>query len=120
MISYETYKLLHLIFIMTFFASLGLVASSSTLIKGILGKVLVGLVSFLILVVGMGLVARLGFKHGQAFPLWISLKIGLWFFINVLLVYLFKLKSNMQKGIVLAVILIMGWIAVWVIINKPL
>jgi uncharacterized membrane protein SirB2 len=75
MISYDVYKLLHLCFILTFFSSLGFIASNHEMIvkKGF--KILVGVISFLIFVAGMGLIARLGFKHGEGFPLWINLKI---------------------------------------------
>lgn len=120
MISYETYKTLHLFFILTFFTSIGFVATSSNLIQNKFGKFFVGLASFLILVAGMGLIARLGFKHGQAFPLWINLKIAIWFSINVLLIYLFKQKSSMQKTVFSFAILILGWIAIWIAIHKPL
>ncbi|MGZ3787779.1 MAG: hypothetical protein ACXVLQ_04610 [Bacteriovorax sp.] len=119
MISYETYKTLHLFFIMSFFASLGFVASDSALFSKKGGKIFAGLSSFLILAAGMGLIARLGYKHGQAFPKWINLKIASWFLINILFILLFKLKSSAQKALVSLVILLMGWATVWIVIHKP-
>jgi hypothetical protein len=53
MISYEFYKLIHLISIVIFAA-------------------------------GMGLMARMGFRHGEAFPGWVKIKIGLLFILNLL------------------------------------
>ena len=119
MISYETYKMLHLFFILTFFASLGFVASSSELVQNKSGKIVVGVFSFLIFVAGMGLIARLGFKHSEPFPLWIRLKILNWVMINALLVAVFKLKSLKAKAGIAALILFLGWAGVWVALNKP-
>ncbi|MDO9180916.1 MAG: hypothetical protein Q7U04_00845, partial [Bacteriovorax sp.] len=119
MISYETYKSLHIFFILCFFSSMGFVSYSSQLLQKKLGKWMVGLASFLIMVAGMGLIARLGFKHDQAFPLWIKLKIGNWIAINVLFVCLFKLKTIELKAIITSIILILAWIGIWLAINKP-
>ena len=82
MISYETYKSLHIFFILSFFSSLGFVSCGSQLLQKKLGKWMVGLASFLIMVAGMGLIARLGFTHGKPFPFWVNLKIGNWILIN--------------------------------------
>lgn len=120
MITYETYKLLHLFFILMFFSSLGFVACSSEIISKKAGKIVVGVGSFLILVGGMGLIARMGFKHGEAFPLWLNLKIGAWLLINVLFIFLFRLKTFKQKALMSLFILLTGWGAVWVVLNKPL
>lgn len=120
MISYQTYKMLHLFFILSFFSSLGFAASASPWLARRSWKIAIGLVSFLILVAGMGLIARLGFKHGEGFPLWINLKFGFWFFINFCFVLLFKVKSPRLKGILAALILLGGLCAVWVVMNKPL
>ena len=97
MISYEYYKAMHLFFILSFFSSVGYVVCASEFMQKKSGKFLVGLISFLILVAGMGLVARLGYRYGQPFGLWIKLKIVLWIFINVLFVGLFKIKTKQYK-----------------------
>ena len=120
MISYETYKALHLFFILCFFSSLGFVTYQSELIQKKLGKWMVGLTSFLILVAGMGLIARLGFKHAGAFPLWIKLKILNWLVINAVFVCLFKIKTIQYKTILTSLVLILAWISIWLAINKPL
>ncbi len=120
MISYETYKFLHLFFIITFFASLGLAASASPLIANKTGKIITGVISFLIFVAGMGLIARLGFKHNQGFPLWIYLKMLNWLVINILFVFLFKLENLKHKAIISLLILLIGATTTWVVINKPI
>ena len=117
--SYEIYKTLHLFFIISFFSSLGFVASSSELVKNKAGKIILGLVSFLIFVAGMGLVARLGFKHDEPFPLWVKLKMINWLLINAFLVYLFKAISTKIKGLIFLMIIFLGWASIWLVINKP-
>jgi hypothetical protein len=84
-----------------------------------LGKWLVGLASFLIFVAGMGLIARLGFKHNEAFPLWIKLKMANWVVINLLVLSLFKIKTIEYKAVLISIILLLAWIGVWIAINKP-
>lgn len=119
MISYETYKTIHLFFVLIFFSSLGFVASSSPYFAKKSAKIIAGLVSFMIMVAGMGLIARIGFKHGQAFPLWLNLKFVAWILINILFVSLFRLKTFNQKAMASSLILLIGLGAVWVILNKP-
>lgn len=120
MITYEIYKTLHLFFILTFFSSLGFVATSSSYFTRKSAKVMAGFISFLIMVAGMGLIARMGFKHGQAFPLWLNLKFVAWILINILFVALFKLKSLNQKALISLLILLVGFGAVWIVLNKPI
>ena len=75
MISIETYKFLHLVFIFTFFslstASFFLTEKSKKMAAAI------GFVGFLILVAGMGLMAREGLM--QTWPTWVICKLVLWF-----------------------------------------
>jgi hypothetical protein len=119
MITYEQYKTMHILFILCLFSSMGFVSCNSNLIQKKRGKWMVGLVSFLIFVAGMGLIARLGFTHGQAFPLWVKLKMGTWFVINILFICLFRLKTIEYKAIITSIILLLAWFAIWVAINKP-
>ena len=119
MISYEIYKLLHLFFILTLFSTLGFAASATPFMATKLAKIAFGLVSFLFFVSGMGLIARLGFKHGEGFPLWIYLKMGLWISLNIFVVLIFKLKNLKHKAIMALFVLLTGWGAVWVVLNKP-
>jgi hypothetical protein len=119
MISYETYKSLHIFLIICFFSSIGFISYDSQLMQKKLGKWLVGLASFLIFVAGMGLIARLGFKHNEAFPLWIKLKLANWVVINLLVLSLFKIKTIEYKAVLISIILLLAWVGVWIAINKP-
>lgn len=119
MISYETYKMLHLFCIIIFFGSLGFVASDSEMIQSKTSKFIVGFVSFLIMVAGMGLIARLGYKHGEPFPLWIKLKIVNWLVINILLVFIFRLKDKQYKALISFLVILLGGFGIWVALNKP-
>ena len=75
MISYEIYKIIHLTSLMIVFTSMSIQLVGEKDIK--LLKILSGIASFLILVSGMGLLARVGVSHG-GMPLWAILKMFLW------------------------------------------
>jgi hypothetical protein len=120
MISYGTYKLLHLLFLLTFFFSLGFAASEAPLFSTRFGKIVMGVISLFIFVAGMGLIARMGFKHGEGFPLWVYLKMGAWALINVFTFMIIKLKKPKQKVLMSLLLLFTGWGALWVVLNKPL
>lgn len=120
MISYEIYKLIHILCLLLFAVNIGQLLYPEHVLSSRKGKFFTGFVSFFILVSGMGLVARLGYKHTQAFPLWISLKILNWFAINIALYFLFTIKSMKNKIYPAAHILILAIINIWAAINKPL
>lgn len=81
-IPYEFYKFLHLlsliIFFSLFFKLINNDFSKKTKLK------IQFFLSLLIFSAGMGLMARLGFRHGEAFPGWVKIKIGLLFSLNLL------------------------------------
>jgi hypothetical protein len=68
----------------------------------------------------MGLVARLNFKHNEAFPLWVRTKVGIWLIINILFLLLIKIKNQTFKYFLFALILLAGGMAIWFAVNKPL
>jgi uncharacterized membrane protein SirB2 len=80
MISYETYKVAHLLALMVLFTglSLQLYGAGNTL-----HKILTGVATLIVLVSGMGLMARLGISHGAAWPAWIYVKFASWFLVGV-------------------------------------
>lgn len=118
MISYETYKILHIFTIMMTVSAMGGVIAEGRWIPNRSFKIVIGVLSFLIFVGGMGLIARLGFKHGEPFPSWIMAKIAMWILLNVFLVLLFRVEQKKTKMIFAAAAFISVFIAVYTAVTK--
>lgn len=74
--SYESYKLLHFAAIFVFLASASVLLLGKS--PGKLWKMVTGVASLVILIAGFGLSAKGGF----GFPLWVQMKIIVWFAIT--------------------------------------
>ena len=118
MISYETYKILHIFTILITVSAMGAVISEGRWIPNKKFKIAIGVLSFLIFVGGMGLIARLGFKHGEPFPAWIMIKIVMWMLFNLALVLLFKVEQKKYKVLCSLVAFISIFIAVFTAVTK--
>lgn len=79
--SYAFYKIIHVVSIVLFFA---LYMSAARKEQNIKKEVIFsGVALLLVLVSGMGLIAKIGIAHGAGWPLWIKLKIAIWAFIGI-------------------------------------
>lgn len=116
MLTYEFYKVLHLSMILIFIANCGaaFVQESSPRFA----KIAIGVSSFFILVGGMGLLARIGFSHGAAFPGWVWAKIVIWGILSVGVPVLSKRLTQKRMGVVIGV-LFLAIIAAYLAVNKP-
>ncbi len=114
--SYEFYKILHLFMIFSFlvFSVLNLTTVPSKLVK--IGN---GVVSFLILVAGMGLLARIGISHGEGFPTWVILKMVIWLLLAVLIPVAGKRFPEAGKKGTLVAMVILSSVAAALAITKP-
>jgi uncharacterized membrane protein SirB2 len=79
---YQVYKMLHIVAIVIFFSSMALASVKQE--KSKKDMIITGVSLVMILVAGMGLMARLGISHGAGWPTWIYVKFGIWFTVGVL------------------------------------
>ena len=121
--SYESYKVLHILGILVLFASLGGMAGVSMMTAARssrgprLFRVLHGVALAIILIAGFGILAQLGMTSPGTWPRWVWIKATVWLLLGASVVIL--RKSGTQAGSVLAVLALLGAVAAWSAIFKP-
>ena len=118
MISYEAYKILHVFTLLMVVSAMGGIVAEGRWIPNKTFKIVVGLLSFLIFVGGMGLIARLGFTHGQSFPTWVLVKISCWIILNIVIVALFRFQTKKYKNICVWISCFVIFLAVYSAVTK--
>jgi len=81
MISYEFYKIFHLFSLIA--VIMCLTANTLLPVPKKWSKIAGMIANLLLFVAGMGLLARMGFTHGESWPVWVKLKILIWFVLAV-------------------------------------
>ncbi len=122
--SYEVYKVLHILGILTLLCALG-----GTAILSLLGatkdqpgarKLLMamhGIALVLILVAGFGLMARKGIGHGGGWPGWLYGKLAIWLVFGASIA--FVRRAGDKATMWLVILPLLGGVAAWLAINQP-
>jgi hypothetical protein len=116
--SYEFYRVLHIIGIVLLFAALGALAAIGGKTDDRLRRfaaILHGVATAVILVAGFGLLARL--EMFGSFPVWIWIKIGIWLTLAITVLPL-RRKPEFASRLFLLIPLL-GGIAAWLAVYKP-
>ncbi len=114
--SYPVYKVLHIASVFIFLISLGAIFRSEE--KSKLHNILLGITSLLILVGGMGLIARMGIEHGSSWPIWLKTKVGIWAILVIGAPVMSK-RIKSKRGLALGILGFFAIIAMYMAVNKP-
>jgi hypothetical protein len=124
MVSYQAYKVIHLIGIfltLAALAGLALAAANGATKQSNSARKLVsashGLGLLIILVGGFGLLARLGAMHGGMLPGWVWGKLAIWLTMGALLAVPYR-RPDLARLVFIALPLL-GGVASWLAIYKP-
>ncbi len=113
--SYEFYKILHYLSILTMVSMAACNFLSNDQSK--LTKILTGVFSLLLLVSGMGLLARVGVSHGSGFPAWVNIKLGVWLLLAAGIPILNKRVQNKRRPVFFG-LLFLVFIALYSAVTK--
>jgi len=124
MLSHSVYNILHVVGIVLIMAALGALAlhainggtRESNAARGLVAG-LHGLGAFLVLLGGFGMLARIGFEHGSAFPGWLVVKIVIWLILAGSVVVPYR-RPALARPLLLALPLL-GGLAAFMAIYKP-
>jgi len=115
MLSYTTYKIIHLLAIISLFLSIGALLTLPENKKKKNIMILHGLATLVLLVSGFGLIARLNL---HSFPMWIYIKLAIWLLLAVLVPILISKKLN--KKAIYFLVLASGFVSIYMAILKPM
>lgn len=122
MISYEVYKIIHLLGIMFLFGSIGGLCMASMWVNSQnsgsgrkLAAITHGIALIIILVAGFGLLARIGIM-GE-WPLWVWLKLVIWVILGGVVVLIKRMPN--AAGLLFLIIPLLGAVAAFLAIYKP-
>jgi hypothetical protein len=116
--SYEFYRVLHIVGIVLLFTSLGGLAAIGASTEGRARKfaaIIHGVAIAVILIAGFGLLARLQMFGG--FPPWIWVKLGIWLTLAMIVLPL-RRKPELAPWLLFGIPLL-GGIAAWLAVYKP-
>jgi len=124
MLSHSVYNILHVVGIVLIMAALGALAlhainggtRESNAARGLIAG-LHGLGALLVLLGGFGMLARIGFEHGSAFPGWLVVKIAIWLMLAGSVVVPYR-RPALARPLLLALPLL-GGLAAFMAIYKP-
>lgn len=110
--SYEFYKVIHILSVLVLFVALTgyLYSSKRTYAIGH------GLALLFILVSGFGLAARLGLVRGL--PTWVYIKLGVWFVLGA--VFAIAKRKALPAYAQVILWLTLGFVAIYAAVTKPL
>lgn len=117
--SYESYKILHVLGLVLVMLGLGAILGSGREVARArrIGSILHGVGILVMIVAGFGLMARLGIMGPEHWPLWLILKMGIWVLIALLPVFVKKDVIPSAVGWLVAAGL--AAIAAWLALTKP-
>jgi len=120
-LSYNAYKLIHLIFILLLFFSLGaylILSRMGTLRARRLAAITHGISTVIILVSGFGLIAKLGIGSFESWPAWLWVKLAVWLLLALVMAVIKRVPS--LTAVLWFVIPALGALAVFMVIYKPI
>lgn len=122
MFSHQFYNVVHIVGLVLLMAGLGGIAASagSTQRSARSRRLLLafhGLGVLLILVGGFGMLARLGIVQGTAWPGWVWVKVGIWGVLGIGAFLPYRYPRT--AGLLLALLPVLGGLAAWMAIYKP-
>lgn len=115
--SYSVYKIIHILGLVLFFSQFALAAGRTG--KNTLQTILTGVALVMILVSGMGLLARLGISHNFGWPLWVKAKFGIWLVIGFSGHFVLKRFARFASAYYWAIFFLLG-LAAYFANYKPL